>query len=106
MTIHAGPQFSRLHWGTPEDVVTAALLRVAAPWLGSPTVQTQLHRWRYSRPLRVYPERCVILREPAPLVFAGDAFGGPRVEGAALSGLAAGGALAELLGATSAAIAP
>jgi hypothetical protein len=106
ITIHAGPQFSQAHWATPEAEVTAALLRVAAPWLGSPTVQTQLHRWRYSRPLRVYPERCVILREPAPLVLAGDAFGGPRVEGAALSGLAAGGALAELLGAISAAIAP
>jgi hypothetical protein len=97
ITIHAGPQFSRLNWGTPEDVVTAALLAVAAPWLGSVPVQTQLHRWRYSQPLRVYPERCLVLREPALLVFAGDAFGGPRVEGAALSGLAAGAALAEWL---------
>jgi renalase len=100
MTIHAGPQFSQAHWATPEAEVTAALLAVAAPWLGSAPVQTQLHRWRYSLPLRVHPERCVVLREPAPLVFAGDAFGGPRVEGAALSGLAAGAALAELLSGT------
>jgi renalase len=100
MTIHAGPQFSQAHWATPEAEVTAALLAVAAPWLGSAPVQTQLHRWRYSLPLRVHPERCVVLREPAPLVFAGDAFGGPRVEGAALSGLAAGAALAELLSET------
>ena len=100
ITIHAGPQFSQAHWATPEAEVTAALLAVAAPWLGSVPVQTQLHRWRYSLPLRVHPERCVVLREPAPLVFAGDAFGGPRVEGAALSGLAAGAALAELLSGT------
>jgi len=98
ITIHAGPQFSQAHWATPEAEVTAALLAVAAPWLGSAPRQSQLHRWRYSQPLRVYPERCVVLREPAPLIFAGDAFGGPRVEGAALSGLAAGTALAELLG--------
>ncbi|MBE0543395.1 MAG: FAD-dependent oxidoreductase [Verrucomicrobia bacterium] len=100
ITIHAGPQFSQAHWATPEAEVTAALLAVAAPWLGSVPVQTQLHRWRYSLPLRTHPERCVVLRERAPLVFAGDAFGGPRVEGAALSGLAAGAALAELLSGT------
>jgi len=100
ITIHAGPQFSQAHWATPEAEVTAALLAVAAPWLGSLPVQSQLHRWRYSLPLRVHPERCVVLREPAPLVFAGDAFGGPRVEGAALSGLAAGAALAEMLSGT------
>jgi renalase len=98
VTIHAGPQFSRAHWETPECAVTAALLAVAAPWLGSAPVQTQLHRWRYSLPLRTYPERCLVVREPAPLVFAGDAFGGSRVEGAALSGLAAGAALLEIPG--------
>lgn len=97
VTIHAGPQFSRAHWETPEGEVTAALLAVAAPWLGSVPVQTQLHRWRYSLPLRVHPERCLVVRESPPLVFAGDAFGGPRVEGAALSGLAAGAALARLV---------
>jgi len=97
VTIHAGPQFSRAHWETPEAEVTATLLAAAAPWLGSVPVQTKLHRWRYSLPLRVHPERCVVVLEPAPLVFAGDAFGGRRVEGAALSGLAAGAALAKLL---------
>lgn len=98
VTIHAGPQFSRAHWETPESEVTAVLLDAAAPWLGTAPIQTQLHRWRYSLPLRVYPERCVVVREPAPLAFAGDAFGGSGVEGAALSGLAAGAALLEALG--------
>ena len=88
---------SRAHWETPEGEVTATLLAAAAPWLVSVPVQTKLHRWRYSLPLRVHPERCVVVREPAPLVFAGDAFGGPRVEGAALSGLAVATALAKLL---------
>jgi hypothetical protein len=98
ITLHAGPQFSQANWTTPEDEVTAALLAAAARWLGGAPTQTQLHRWRYSLPLRVHAERCLVVRDPAPLVFAGDAFGGPRVEGAALSGLAAGAALAELLG--------
>ena len=97
VTIHAGPEFSRANWEKPEAEVTAALLAVAMPWLGSTPAQTQLQRWRYSLPAVVHPKRCLASSEPAPLVFAGDAFGGPRVEGAALSGLAAGSALAELL---------
>ncbi len=70
---------------------------MAAPWLGSLPVQTQLHRWRYGVPLRVHPERFLVVREPAPLAYAGDAFGGPRIEGAALSGLAASAGLAKLV---------
>lgn len=96
VTIHAGQQFSRAHWESPEGEVIAALLAATEPWLGSVPVQTQLHRWRYSLPLRMHPERCLVMREPAPLVFAGDAFAGPRVEGAALSGLAAEAALRDL----------
>ncbi len=97
LTIQAGPDYSRQNWDTPEQEVTEKLLAVAAPWLGTSPVQTQLHHWRYSQPLSTYPERCLTLQSRAPLVLAGDAFGGPRVEGAALSGLAAAGALSELL---------
>jgi len=98
LTIHAGPIYSRQNWDRPPEEVTQELLEAAAPWLGSVPLQTQLHRWRYSIPTRLHPERCVGLDEPAPLVFAGDAFGGPRIEGAALSGLAAAARLAESLG--------
>jgi predicted NAD/FAD-dependent oxidoreductase len=97
VTIHAGQDFSREHWDTPEAEVTAALLAAAEPWLGNPVQATHYHRWKYSVPLRVHPAPCVSLAQPAPLAFAGDAFGGPRVEAAALSGVAAGEALAEAL---------
>ena len=40
---------------------------------------------RYSRPLHVHREPCMVLRESPPLIVAGDAFGGARVEGAPLS---------------------
>lgn len=97
VTIHAGQDFSRDNWETPEAEVTAAILEAAKPWLGSPVAKTQLHRWKFSVPLRVHPEPCVLMDVPAPLAFSGDAFGGPRVEAAALSGLAAGAALAKAL---------
>ena len=64
MIIPASPQFSPAHWATPEAEVTAALLAVAAPWLGSVPVQTRLHRWRSAyAPLN---ERGAILHDQAP----------------------------------------
>ena len=97
LTIHAGPKYSLKNWSTPEAEVTKVMLEAAAPWIGSVPLSTQLHRWRYSIPTRLHPKRFVSLEEPAPLVLAGDAFGGPRIEGAALSGLAAAVRLGEML---------
>jgi renalase len=74
-------------------VLTSDLIDAAEPWLeAAGVVDARLHRWQYATPTEPYPERCL---EVAPgVVLAGDAFGGPRVEGAYLSGLAA----AEALG--------
>jgi hypothetical protein len=59
-------------------------------------VESQLKRWRFATPQAIWPEPCwSALDAAAPLVLAGDAFAGPKVEGAALSGLAAAAALTE-----------
>jgi predicted NAD/FAD-dependent oxidoreductase len=97
LTIHAGPVYSQENWATPEAEVTKGLLEAAGAWIATLPLRTQLHRWRYSIPTRSHPESCVSLDDQAPLVLAGDAFGGPRIEGAALSGLAAAARLAEIL---------
>jgi predicted NAD/FAD-dependent oxidoreductase len=47
----------------------------------------QIHRWRYSQPARLHDESFLVAEGVQNLVFAGDAFAGPKVEGAALSGL-------------------
>jgi renalase len=97
VTIHASPSFSRTHWETPSEWVAAQLLEAAADWMAPESVQHwQLHRWRYSHPLEPFPAPCLRLDHPAPLLFAGDAFGQPRVEGAFLSGYAAANALLGL----------
>lgn len=89
ITVHAGPEFSHNHWHAEESLVVDHLLQHVNTWIANPILDTYLIRWKYSKPEWLYPERCLAFNEPAPLILAGDAFAGPRVEGAALSGLAA-----------------
>jgi len=93
VTFHATPAWSLAWWDRPDGL--EALLDAAAPWLGSATVVTaQLKRWRFATPQAIWPEACWRSDDgPGPLVLAGDAFAGPRVEGAALSGRAAAAAI-------------
>jgi predicted NAD/FAD-dependent oxidoreductase len=89
VTLHAAHALSAERWDDDTDTLLADLLQQAGPWLGpAQVVQAQLERWRWSGPVTPWPDRYA---EPAPgLLLAGDAFGGPKVEGAFLSGLAAG----------------
>jgi predicted NAD/FAD-dependent oxidoreductase len=99
LTAQAGASYSRQLWDRTDDEILSALKVDLLPVLGGATItEAQLKRWRYASPVEVYPEPYFVAAEqPAPLVFAGDAFGAPRVEGASLSGLAAGRALIDLL---------
>ena len=53
-------------------------------------VERSLHRWKFALPTTVLPEPVVAVSQSPPIACCGDAFAGPRVEGAASSGLAAG----------------
>jgi hypothetical protein len=103
ITSHANAKFSRQNWDASEADIIRALESAVQPFLkpGAQIVQTQLKKWRYSVPLTTYPHECLLAQDLPPLVFAGDAFGGRgRVEGAFLSGIAAGEAMAEALSAS------
>lgn len=89
VTLHATPAYSSARWDDDRREVGQDLLTVAAHWLGSDVVDFQVHAWRYARPAGESSHPCLLLRHAPALVIAGDAFGGPRVEGAALSGWAA-----------------
>jgi len=75
--------------------VHAELLELAAPWIGDATVLTsQLKKWRYAGPISPQPTATSLHTfGSARLALAGDAWAGPKVEGAFLSGLAAAEAL-------------
>jgi renalase len=93
LTLHANPQFSLEHWDAPPQDVHELLLKQAKPWIGDATVVTsQVKKWRLATPLTIWPERHWA---NDMIVLAGDAFGGPKIEGAALSGLSAANYLAN-----------
>lgn len=100
VTVHAGPAASREWWDEHDAVAGRLLAGAARRWLGVPLHAVAVHRWPYSKPQRPVGGRDAgLLRERPPLVVAGDALPGGRVEGAAVSGLAAADDVVRLLSA-------
>jgi len=93
VTIHAGPEWSRSHFEDDETEVIESMISLAGDHLGTDlapaVVATSLARWRYSWVTNPHSEPCLVASDDPPLLFCGDAFGQAKVEGAALSGLAA-----------------
>jgi len=95
ITAHAGRAVSQTYWSISDADVLAWMWAEIGGWFSADTQVTdaRLIRWPYAVPLSTHQERYLLSRLTPPLAFAGDAFDGPRVEGAVLSGLAAAGAL-------------
>jgi hypothetical protein len=99
VTFHAAADWSEAHWDDDQETTRDLLRRAAETWLGGASIiESQLKRWRFATPRHPWPDRCWVATAAdgasAPLVLAGDAFGAPKVEAAALSGLAAAHAIA------------
>lgn len=95
LTIHGSPEFSKEHFDDDPEEVATLLLKEAGRWLGSGVSGYEMRLWPYSIPVHMHSEATLFNANPGPLAFAGDAFAGPRVEGAALSGLAAADAILQ-----------
>lgn len=87
VTVHLSSAFAAEHYDKTETELAALVVPEIASRLGSPVSKVTLQRWRLSEPAATYAQPCVWLPELS-LGLAGDSFGGPRVEAAALSGLA------------------
>ena len=97
VTIHGSGEFSAQHLDHDRMEIGQQLIDAAAQYLGNARVTDyQVHGWRYSKPTIVDDDPCMLLSEATelpPLALAGDAFAGPRFEGAVQSGWAAAKAL-------------
>jgi predicted NAD/FAD-dependent oxidoreductase len=99
VTIHASPRASREQWDDADEAILGRLRKRLAPYLddAAEEIGSRLDRWSHSLPLVVHDERRLFARGIPPLAVAGDAFGEPRMEGAALSGLSAAQAIESVL---------
>ena len=100
VTSHANAKFSRQNWDASEADIIRELESAVRPYLKPPAQirRTQVKKWRFSVPVTTHPQECLLAKDLRPLIFAGDAFGGRgRVEGAFMSGIAAGKKMAGTL---------
>lgn len=88
ITIHSTVEFAKQHLEDPETA-HRILIEEVSNHLGSAVTSSMIHRWRYAQPSAVFDAPFSVLNSTPPMLLAGDAFGGPRVEGAAASGRAA-----------------
>lgn len=87
LTLHANARWSAEHWDLDSGEGQRILLEHAQPFFGSSAcVSVDYKKWRFATPRQPWPAP---FHAEDLVVFAGDAFAGPKVEGAALSGLAA-----------------
>src|SRR4028118_446411 len=86
VTIHAGPEFSREHSHSDDATITRLLLEEAKDYVSTGVQATAVYRWEYSQPANPHDEPFVYVEGPPPLMFCGDAYAGPTVEGAVTSG--------------------
>lgn len=96
VTIHANSEFAQQHWDSADDVRGPLMLEAASHYLKSTMKEYSCHRWGFTLPINPYSQP-YFHNTNLNLLLAGDGFGGARVEGAALSGLAAGRVLLDAL---------
>ena len=97
VTIHATTAFAEKHQDTSPEEAGALLAEASAPFLKSTITGILPYSWKYGTPANTLQKNFYLVEGRAPLYFAGDAFCGGLIEGATLSGIAVGKAIAERL---------
>ena len=88
LTIHLSNEASFDLWDqTDETVMNFAIEKVRSSVEVGDVVDQSITRWRYAGPADVLPESSATWGQEPSLVIAGEAFNGPKVEGAFNSGI-------------------
>jgi hypothetical protein len=96
--LHGSPEWSDAHLELDAEIAAHRLADAFADAVGRELPRPDhlvAHRWRFALPTEPLPEPCLFDPELA-IAACGDWAGGPRVEGAYLSGCAAAGRLLGL----------
>ena len=88
LTLHGAPGWSEANWEASDEQVVAELSQAARAFWSGEIVASSVARWKFSKPIEPRNDGCQSCPEMR-LAFAGDAYGGAKVEGAWLSGRAA-----------------
>jgi predicted NAD/FAD-dependent oxidoreductase len=89
LVIHASAEFSSDHFDAGEETIARRLLECAGHIAQSDLSAPQslmLQRWRYALGAELGGKHARVIPGPQPLVLAGDAIAGGKIEGAWLSG--------------------
>lgn len=89
LTVHFAPGFSAEHYEQADGSVANLMIDELRSLLPVTIDLYQVKRWRFSRPTAPLSAGAWTEGLPPGIALAGDAFAGARVEGAALSGMAA-----------------
>lgn len=104
VVVQAGPELSLKLWEEPTETQLETIWRKALDATGGQVFQKGFkagwpQKWKYCEPLQQMDPKFerVLTKWPSPLVLAGDAFGGAKIEGAIISGREAALAVTRLL---------
>ena len=90
LTIHLSNSLSGSLWEhSDQEVLTATKALIEEHLSGATIADYQIQRWRYAGPAELWAEPTLVWGTEPTIALAGEAFAGPKVEGAFRSGLAA-----------------
>ena len=90
LTVHLSNDLSESLWENSDQEVFATTTALIENHIsGVAVTDYQIQRWRYAGPADIWPEPTLVWGAKPTIALAGEAFAGPKVEGAFRSGLAA-----------------